>query len=122
MTIDRSKAVKGGIQYGVCGEQGGEPNSVAFFHSVSGKAPALIPTLHQLTCPMRLCVSLTHPNPKYTYEPTLSLILFDIYITHPPTGGPELRLVLPVPRAHRVDRRRAGRHQGGEQEEELNFS
>lgn len=36
MTIDRSKAVKGGIQYGVCGEQGGEPNSVAFFHKVRG--------------------------------------------------------------------------------------
>ncbi len=34
MTIERSKAAKAGIQYGVCGEQGGEPNSVAFFHSV----------------------------------------------------------------------------------------
>lgn len=34
MTIDRSKAAKSGIQYGVCGEQGGEPTSVAFFHKV----------------------------------------------------------------------------------------
>lgn len=34
MTIERSKATNKGVQYGVCGEQGGEPNSVAFFHKV----------------------------------------------------------------------------------------
>lgn len=34
MTIERSKAANKGVQYGVCGEQGGEPNSVAFFHKV----------------------------------------------------------------------------------------
>jgi hypothetical protein len=45
MTIERSKAVKSeGIQYGVCGEQGGEPRSVAFFHKV--KIPWIHPFIH----------------------------------------------------------------------------
>jgi pyruvate,orthophosphate dikinase len=33
MTLEKSRAVNPKIRFGVCGEQGGEPNSVHFFHS-----------------------------------------------------------------------------------------
>ena len=41
----------------------------------------------------------------------------DTVYTQITTGGPGLCLLLPLPRAHRVDRRRAGRHQGQGQRE-----
>ena len=34
MAVDESRAVKKGIKYGVCGEHGGDPRSIGFFHDL----------------------------------------------------------------------------------------
>ncbi len=34
MGIERGRSVRGDLKIGVCGEHGGEPHSVAFFHDV----------------------------------------------------------------------------------------
>jgi pyruvate,orthophosphate dikinase len=34
MAVEKGRAVRPGIEVGVCGEHGGEPASVAFFHRV----------------------------------------------------------------------------------------
>ena len=34
MAIEDSKKRKGGIKYGICGEHGGDPTSIQFFHEV----------------------------------------------------------------------------------------
>lgn len=41
MTIDKSRAVNPKLIFGVCGEQGGEPSSVSFFHKAG---------LHYVSC------------------------------------------------------------------------
>jgi pyruvate,orthophosphate dikinase len=33
MAVDDARRVKPGIKLGICGEHGGDPSSVAFFHS-----------------------------------------------------------------------------------------
>jgi pyruvate, orthophosphate dikinase len=49
MTISRARAANPNLHFGVCGEQGGEPHSVKFFHRTG---------LHYVSCsPFRIPIA-----------------------------------------------------------------
>lgn len=98
MTIEKSKAVNPNIRFGVCGEQGGEPNSVHFFHKVSSGTTLPIACVRSSATQQSDAEAVPRCEPVTSWCRTCSWL----------PGWAGLRVVQSFPSAHCAHRRRTG--------------